>query len=117
MPPTVSRRALLRSGGLVGLAGLLAACDGSEGPDSTSPTGAVEPDDPTTWPPDTTLLLSARRRVHGYLAALEASEEIEAYQTFVETFGLGYEVEVVDDVDMPAYTGPLELRHAEVRTT
>ncbi|MFB9730706.1 DUF4439 domain-containing protein [Ornithinimicrobium kibberense] len=74
MPPTVSRRALLRSGGLVGLAGLLAACDGSEGPDSTSPTGAVEPDDPTTWPPDTTLLLSARRRVHGYLAALEVVE-------------------------------------------
>ncbi|OLT20965.1 hypothetical protein BJF81_03695 [Ornithinimicrobium sp. CNJ-824] len=74
MPPTVSRRALLRSGGLVGLAGLLAACDGSEGPDSTSPTGAVEPDDPTTWPPDTTLLLSARQRVHGYLAALEVVE-------------------------------------------
>lgn len=51
------------------------------------------------------------------LAALEASEDVAAYQTYVETFGLGYEVEVVDDVDMPAYTGPLELRHAEVRTT
>lgn len=74
MPPTVSRRALLRSGGLVGLAAVLAACEGPEGPDSSSPTGTVEPDDPTTWPPDTTLLIAARQRVHGYLAALEVVE-------------------------------------------
>ena len=71
MPPTLSRRALLRAGGLAGLATVLAGCEGDDRPDSSSPTSTVEPDDPTTWPPDTTLLLAARQRVHGYLAALD----------------------------------------------
>ncbi|MGC5583980.1 hypothetical protein [Ornithinimicrobium sp. W1665] len=74
MRPTVSRRALMRAGGLTGLAALLTACEGGDGPDSSSPTGTVEPDDPTTWPPDTTLLLAARQRVHGYLTALDLVE-------------------------------------------
>lgn len=78
MPPTVSRRALLRAGGLAGLATVLAGCEGGNDPDSSSPVSTVEPDDPTTWPADTTLLLDARQRVHGYLAALDLVELSEA---------------------------------------
>jgi hypothetical protein len=32
-------------------------------------------------------------------------------------FGLGYDVDTVQEAELPAYSGPLELRHARVRTT
>ena len=38
-----------------------------------------------------------------------------AFVDAVEAFGLGYEVDAVGEVEMPAYSGPLELRHAQVR--
>ncbi|MFC5381229.1 DUF881 domain-containing protein [Aquipuribacter nitratireducens] len=47
-------------------------------------------------------------------AALEASEAVRTYRQYVETFGLGYEVSVLEEAELPAYTGPLELRHASV---
>lgn len=49
------------------------------------------------------------------LAALDDSATIDEYQRYVEAFGLGYDVEELDGVELPAYTGPLELRFAEVR--
>lgn len=54
------------------------------------------------------------------LAAIAEAEEDGSYRAFVdavELFGLGYEVDAVGEVEMPAYSGPLELRHAQVRTT
>jgi uncharacterized protein YlxW (UPF0749 family) len=47
-------------------------------------------------------------------AALEASEAVDTYRSYVETFGLGYEVTVLEETRLPAYSGPLELRHAQV---
>jgi len=49
------------------------------------------------------------------LAALEDSATIDEYRRYVEAFGLGYGVEELGEVELPAYTGPLELRFAAVR--
>lgn len=49
------------------------------------------------------------------LAALEDSSTIDEYQRYVDAFGLGYGVEELDEVELPAFTGPLELRFAQVR--
>jgi len=51
------------------------------------------------------------------LAALEASEQVARYEAAVEDFGLGYDVDRLAEAELPAYSGPLELRYAEVRTT
>lgn len=47
-------------------------------------------------------------------ASLRESEAIEEYALYVDAFGLGYEVEELDSAELPAYSGPLELRFAEV---
>jgi len=51
------------------------------------------------------------------LAALAASENLETFEAAVELFGLGYEVDSLEQAELPAYSGPLELQHAQVRTT
>ncbi len=51
------------------------------------------------------------------LAALESSEAVGRYEAAVEAFGLGYDVDAVEQAELPAYSGPLEMRYAEVRTT
>ena len=51
------------------------------------------------------------------LAALAASEDVGAYRAAAGVFGLGYDVDAVQEAELPAYSGPLELRHARVRTS
>ncbi len=51
------------------------------------------------------------------LAEAERGEDLKAFRDAVEAFGLGYDVDSVGRVEIPAYSGPLELRHAQVRTT
>jgi uncharacterized protein YlxW (UPF0749 family) len=48
------------------------------------------------------------------LEALERSEPVEEYLRYVDAFGLGYQVGELEQADLPAYTGPLELRFARV---
>lgn len=47
-------------------------------------------------------------------AALEASPGVAVYQQYVDWIGLGYEVQELDAIEMPAYTGGQELQHATV---
>ena len=47
--------------------------------------------------------------------ALDADPGVAYYRTFVDRFGLGYAVRTEDEVELPAYTGPLELPHAVER--
>jgi uncharacterized protein YlxW (UPF0749 family) len=42
-------------------------------------------------------------------AALDAAPGVQFFRTFVDRFGLGYEVRRSADLDLPAYDGPLEL--------
>jgi uncharacterized protein YlxW (UPF0749 family) len=51
------------------------------------------------------------------LAALEDSPGVETYLQYVDAYGLGYGVDELEETEMPAYSGPLELRYAEVRDT
>lgn len=44
--------------------------------------------------------------------ALLDSEAIQRYLTYVEAYGLGWEVAVEEELDLPAYDGALELRYA-----
>lgn len=48
------------------------------------------------------------------LAALEDSDYIAGYRTYVEAYGLGYDVALEDQVELPAFTGTAELAHARV---
>ncbi len=48
--------------------------------------------------------------------ALEASDYIAGYRTYVDTHGLGYQVATRRDVQMPAYEGSPELRYARGST-
>jgi uncharacterized protein YlxW (UPF0749 family) len=45
-------------------------------------------------------------------AALDASPEIRTYQEYVAEFGLGYSVQTVDKVTLPAFTGSVSLSYA-----
>ena len=47
-------------------------------------------------------------------AALDSSPAVADFKDAVRNFGLGYSVTDQADVIAPAYTGPVELRHAEV---
>ncbi|WP_402374864.1 DUF881 domain-containing protein [Isoptericola rhizosphaerae] len=47
-------------------------------------------------------------------AALEASPGVATYKQYVDWIGLGYQVQELDGVEMPAYTGGQELQHATV---
>ncbi len=44
--------------------------------------------------------------------ALDSSDYIAGYRTYVDAHNLGYEVSTKDDVTMPAYTGSSDLRYA-----
>ena len=45
-------------------------------------------------------------------AALDSSEYVQGYRTYVDAHNLGYEVSTKDEVTLPAYTGSTELRYA-----
>jgi uncharacterized protein YlxW (UPF0749 family) len=47
-------------------------------------------------------------------AALEASPEVQVYRQYVDAYGLGYSVETREDLQLPEYTGPVDLQHAEI---
>ncbi|SHE64266.1 DUF881 domain-containing protein [Streptoalloteichus hindustanus] len=46
-------------------------------------------------------------------AALEAEPGVRVFRQYVQTFGLGYRVERVDDLRVPGYTGSLRLDDAQ----
>jgi len=46
--------------------------------------------------------------------ALDDSRGVQLFRSFVAAYGVGFAVEAVDDVRMPAYDGALALRHAQV---
>lgn len=46
--------------------------------------------------------------------ALDESRGVQLFRSYVAAYGLGYVVEPIDQVDIPAYEGALQLRHAEV---
>lgn len=46
------------------------------------------------------------------VAALEASPEVDAYRDY-QALGLGWDLRREQQVSVPAWSGPLELRHAE----
>ena len=46
--------------------------------------------------------------------ALDDSRGVQLFRSFVAAYGVGFAVESVDDVRMPAYSGTLALRHATV---
>jgi uncharacterized protein YlxW (UPF0749 family) len=45
--------------------------------------------------------------------ALDASDYVAGYKTYVDAHNLGYEVSTDDDVTMPAYDGTSDLRYAK----
>ena len=49
--------------------------------------------------------------------ALDSSDYIAGYKTYVDAYHLGYEVSTDDDVTMPGYTGSSDLRYATAGTT
>ncbi len=49
--------------------------------------------------------------------ALDASDYVTGYKTYVDTFGLGYAVSGPREVTMPAYDGSSDLRFAKAGTT
>jgi uncharacterized protein YlxW (UPF0749 family) len=44
--------------------------------------------------------------------ALDSSEAVATYRDYVDYIGLGYSVQVHDQVTVPGYTGPLQLHYA-----
>lgn len=50
------------------------------------------------------------------LAALDASDYVSAYRTFVNTYQLGYDVTTGTDLTFPAYTGSTALKYAVAGT-
>jgi uncharacterized protein YlxW (UPF0749 family) len=49
--------------------------------------------------------------------SLDSDPGVAYFRTFVDRFGLGYTVRTEREVELPAYTGPLELPHAVGRAT
>ncbi|GAA4429601.1 DUF881 domain-containing protein [Georgenia halophila] len=45
---------------------------------------------------------------------LDAAAGVQVYLQYVEAVGLGWSVTEEEDIELPAYTGPLALQHAEV---
>jgi uncharacterized protein YlxW (UPF0749 family) len=46
--------------------------------------------------------------------ALDESSQVEVYREYVRRYGLGLQTEVDSTITAPAYTGQVDLRHAEV---
>ena len=57
-------------------------------------------------------VITAVGDVDGMQDALDADPGVAFYKTFVERFGLGYEVRADRSVRLPAYNGPLDLPQA-----
>jgi uncharacterized protein YlxW (UPF0749 family) len=49
----------------------------------------------------------------GLVAALEADPGVDLFRQYARAYRLGYRVDVADDVTLPGYDGPIELRHAQ----
>jgi uncharacterized protein YlxW (UPF0749 family) len=45
--------------------------------------------------------------------ALDAAPDVQIFQQYVQAYGLGYRVTVSRRTTLPAFTGPLELSHAQ----
>jgi uncharacterized protein YlxW (UPF0749 family) len=64
-------------------------------------------------PPFTVTAVGDVRRLD---AALQASPQVTTYREWVDTVGLGYTVSRRTSLDLPAYTGDLDLVHAQAVT-
>jgi uncharacterized protein YlxW (UPF0749 family) len=62
-------------------------------------------------PPFTVSAVGDVRRLD---AALQASPEVTTYREWVDAVGLGYQVNPRTSLDLPAYSGDLDLVHAQV---
>ena len=58
-------------------------------------------------------VITAVGDVTGMQVALDSSDYIAGYKTYVDTHHLGYKVSTDDDVTMPGYTGSSDLRYAK----
>ncbi len=62
-------------------------------------------------------VITAVGDIDGMLDALDDSTNVQRYLEYVDALGLGWSVSTDDEVELPGYTGPLELRHARVLQT
>jgi hypothetical protein len=46
------------------------------------------------------------------LASIESTRQIDYYLQYVDIYGLGWDVEVEPQLEMPGFTGSTELRYA-----
>jgi len=60
-------------------------------------------------PPFVVTAVGDQRRLR---RALDADRAVQVFQQYVAAYGLGYHVSMHQNVTLPAYAGPLELRHA-----
>ena len=65
-----------------------------------------------TYPPP--YVVTAVGDVDAMQAALDAAPAVQQYRYWVDLVGIGYEVETLDEAELPAYEGALELVHARV---
>ena len=48
------------------------------------------------------------------VAALDASRAVQLFRSFVAAYGVGFDYETVDELELPAYDGAVQLGHSEV---
>ena len=48
------------------------------------------------------------------VGAHDSSRAIQLLRSFVAAYGVGFDYERLDDIEMPAYDGPVQLAHSEV---
>lgn len=59
-------------------------------------------------------VISAVGDIDNLRRALDDSDAVYAYRTYVDAYGLGYKVEDRRQLNLPGYTGPLDLQYAKV---
>lgn len=59
-------------------------------------------------------VISAVGDVDKLRLALDDSEAVYNYKTYVDAYGLGYKAEDRAELNLPGYTGPLDLQYAKV---
>ncbi len=64
-------------------------------------------------PPYVIEAIGPSSRLH---VGLDESSQVTVYREYVERFDLGLKIETVSSLTAPAYTGQVDLRHAEVAT-
>jgi len=62
-------------------------------------------------------VIRAVGEVRNLIQALDDSEYVQSYKTFVSTYQLGWSMEVSSNLEVPAYTGASDLTWATVDTT